>query len=214
MIWDALFALLLAVALLTLVSMAAAPRPRGRRPRQRRWRVPELYEGAPADAATLVGVAGSPLAPALARAVESPLPPSFVDTGATMPYDREEVRQVMSLVVARINQHAPGLGVHLISVDGVRKHGDAAGGTMRYWTDITVHSRVRNVSAKVSVVAEVRQQSGQVVVRRLAVHGTSMSADPGLQAAHEVDEFAAYEPALVYVPETGALEGSLWGVAG
>jgi hypothetical protein len=210
MMGDAMYVLLLGAVLLAVVSLATA-RPH-RRPRRHRRVVPELYEAAaPTDATKLAALAGSPLAPALARAVDSPLPPSFVDhPDTTMPYDREEVRQVMSLVVARINHHAPGLGVHLISVDGVRKHGDAAG-TMRYWADITVYSKARNVSAKVSVVAEVRQQNGHVAVRRLVVHGTTASDDAGLQAAHEVDEYAAYEPALVYVPETGSLEGSLLG---
>lgn len=209
---DAMWVLLLLAIAVALLS--AAPRP-GRRCRLRRRRrnLSELYEAAPAAAAAgakLPPAVQSPLAPALSRAVEAPLPPSFVDTGATMPYDREEVRKVMSIVVARINQNAPGMGVHLISVDGVRKHGDASG-AMRYWTDITVYSTSRNATAKVSVVAELRQQSGQVVVRRLAVHGTAHSGDPGLQAAHEVDEYAAYEPALVYVPETGTLQGSLLG---
>lgn len=212
MVGDSL--LLLAVVLVAVFVLTTfTPRRRaGRRARRGRRlaEMPEMYEATPTDAAAakLAAMARSPLAPALARAVDSPLPPSFVDTAPAVPYDMEEVRKVTTLAVARVNHNAPGLDVHLISVDGVRKHGDASG-TVRYWTDITVYSKARNVSAKVSVVVEVRQQSGHVVIRRLAIHGTALSADPGLQAAHEVDQYATYEPALVYVPETGALEGSL-----
>jgi hypothetical protein len=139
---------------------------------------------------------GSPLAPALARAVDAAgsLPP--MAPGDTMPHDSQEVKEMLAHVVRRINVRQPALALELVSFDNVVKTVDGYK-TIRYVADANVYAKTKNVASKITVAVDLTA-TGKMYIRDLAVHGATKdtawvtpSNGPGTE-----ERYASFEPAL------------------
>lgn len=142
---------------------------------------------------------GDPLSTAMSRVIEpaaaAAAPGTGLAPGEEVPYDKEEVHNLMGIVVGRINERDPELELHLITVDAIRKTVDPYK-TLNYEADMTVYSKGRNVTSRVAVAVSVAL-SGRVVVRRLAMQSAAKDTST-LMAASDAEPYAAFEPALAY----------------
>ncbi len=122
-----------------------------------------------------------------------------------VPYDKDEVKGVMTSVLAAVNAAVPAgvdpLDLHLVSVDAVRKTVDAYK-TLTYEGHVTAYSKSRNVAVKLFVVVDVAA-SGVIMPRKLVQQSSKVAAtddatddDDKMQAASDVDAYATFEPAL------------------
>lgn len=136
---------------------------------------------------------GDPLSTAMSRVIEPAA--AVAAPGEEVPYDKEEVHNLMGIVVGRINERDPELELHLITVDAIRKTVDPYK-TLNYEADITVYSKGRNVTSRVAVAVSVAL-SGRVVVRRLAMQSAAKDTST-LMAASDAEPYASFEPALAY----------------
>ena len=189
-------------ALAIFLCLAALARPRGRRGRREGIAAPPAPPARELDSPLWTPPApmqatDSPLAPFLAKALDRALPPA--GQGREVAWTHEEVQELGTRVVQRINNRTPGLGLGLVSFERVSKVVDSAG-TLRYEFDAQLHSAPRRLSTRVTVKADVAE--GRETIRDIAVHGaradTSAVAGSGGLADHV--GYAAYEPVVRYEP--------------
>jgi hypothetical protein len=139
---------------------------------------------------------GSPLAPALAKALDALGPLDAGNGGESVPFTDDEIRGVLTRVVTRINARSQ-LDLILVSFDGVKKRVDAYK-TLHYEAQATVHSPSKAYSSKVSVGVDVGAD-GRELVRMLRVHGAEKDTSPlGTASVGEHDRYATFEPAVRY----------------
>lgn len=199
---------LLAVALCCLATLLRRHRRRAaarRRQRfldqasRRRAAAADLMGAAPAPSAD--GATQSPLAPFLAKALDRALPPPEGALQAVA-WTHDELRDLASRVVQRVNNRSPELGLSLVAFDRVSKTVDEATGILRYQFDAQVHAVRRDTSARVTVKVDV--DGDREYVRDIAVHGARLdvSAVRGTGGAADGHvEYARYEPVVRYDPQ-------------
>ena len=107
-----------------------------------------------------------------------------------LPFDREEMRRVMTTVVERIDEQQPHLQLHLISVDAARKFGRPRK-QLTYVAALTVYSKGRSLACTVHVVADV-EGNGAVVLRSLRLQNATDEKNE-LQPSSSVPQFAEFE---------------------
>lgn len=140
----------------------------------------------------------SPLSPWLARAVDVSKEREEPTAGEAVPYDAEEVKDVMRGVVERINRRSP-LDLSLLSVDGVRKTVDRYK-NLRYEASLTAYSKTKNVGSKLGVVVEVTPD-GRELVKSLRVQNAARDNSSGISACNDIgteEKYAAFQPAVKY----------------
>lgn len=133
----------------------------------------------------------SPLAPYLAAAVDGTVPTEA--PGESVPFSKDEVRDLLNRVVSKINGLHPGLDLALVHFENVRKVVDAYK-TVRYEADVQVHSVPRMFSSRMTVKAEV-SAAGRLYVRSLGVHNARPDTSP-VGAGDFGQLYAEFEPAI------------------
>lgn len=191
--------LLLVVVILlcawSLVAAGEAPRRRHRDP----FDAPSAAAATPPHQPVAPPATQSPLAPALAAALDRVLPPPVGEL-RPVTWTHDEVRELAQRVARRINNRTPGLGLEVVSFERVTKTVDSKR-TLRYELDAQVYARSRNISARITLKVDSPVDAAERI-RDIAVHGarvdTSQIAGSGGLASHV--DYASYEPVVRYEP--------------
>lgn len=143
-------------------------------------------------------VDNSPLTPHLLKAVDPAVPAPAA--GEAVPHDEQEVRRLMAGVLQRVNDKSPGLQLHLVAVDSVRKSVDRFK-TLKYEAHLDVYSKSKNIAAKLVAAVDLTA-GGKMYVRELRVHGGAARDDKsGAAPSNGVgfeEKYAAFQPAVRY----------------
>lgn len=204
-IWSVALGFSLLLAAAAIAASAPPPLRRAPQPRTRNYgtidpgpRQPYVLDRVPRPA-DQGAATQSPLEPFLAKALDRALPAT--GQGRSVNWTHEEVHDLASRVVLRINSRNPGLGLALVSFDAVTKTVDAYE-TLHYEFDAQVHALPRNLSARVTVRVDVTSDDTDYI-RDISVHGSKTDASEvrGSGGLNTHVAYATYEPVLTYEPQ-------------
>jgi len=131
----------------------------------------------------------------LARAIDLAVPaPS---PGEAVPYDTQEVKDVINTVLARVNGRS-GLDLVLVSMDAVHKTVDRFK-TLSYSADVVVYSKAKALGAKLTAAVDVTSR-GTLYVKVLRVHGSARDSSGATPANADggLEQYAPFTPAIRY----------------